>query len=70
MTYKDKSSINSQTLKVNKLQKIFKNFIENKIFHVIIFYEKHYQHVISTEMSETNGAERSHTFALAKVNVS
>ena len=31
MTYKDKSSINSHTLKVNNLQKIFKNFIEKNI---------------------------------------
>ena len=31
MTYKGKSSINSHTLKVNNLQKIFKNFIEKNI---------------------------------------
>ena len=35
MTYKEKASFNSQTLKVNNFQILFKHAIENKIFHVI-----------------------------------
>jgi len=36
MTYKKKASFNSQTLKVNNFQILFKHAIENKIFHVIV----------------------------------
>ena len=35
MTYKEKASFNSQTLKVNNFQILFKHTIENKIIHVI-----------------------------------
>ena len=47
-----------------------------KNFEVYLPFTLSYQtkifplYVISTEMSETNEVERSHTFALAKVNVS
>ena len=50
MTYKEKASFSSQTLKVNNFQILFKHAIENKIFHVI---------VLCTENPPTRHLERS-----------
>ena len=67
MTYKDKSSINSQTLKVNKLQKIFKNFIEKNISrHNILWETLPTRHLDRNEWNEWSGEISYFCFSKSK----
>ena len=61
MTYKEKASFNSQTLKVNNFQILFKHTIENKIFHVISLCTENppTRHLDRNE-AKLSAVERSH----------